>query len=94
MSEATNQMMAAAAAATSRVLGDEIEISTPDSRYFTLPGEAEKAFEATPHSTAVPFSLLGEPCRLVQLVPNAFVVRMTRALQRARGGVHRRRART
>lgn len=81
VSEATNQMMAAAAAATSRVLGHGIEISTPDSRNFTLPGEAEKAFEATPHSTAVPFSLLGEPCKLVQLVPNAFIVRMTRALQ-------------
>ena len=26
------------------------------------------------------FSVCGEPCRLVQLVPNAFVVRMDRAL--------------
>lgn len=28
-------------------------------------------------------SVCGEPCRLVQLVPNAFVVRMTRALDEA-----------
>jgi flagellar motor switch protein FliN len=26
------------------------------------------------------FSVCGEPCRLVQLVPNAFVVRMTQAM--------------
>jgi len=28
----------------------------------------------------VTFTVCGEPCRLIQLVPNAFVVRMTRAL--------------
>jgi flagellar motor switch protein FliN len=77
--EAMNQMMAAAAGATSAVLGEEIDISTPETRFFATPAEAADAYELTPHATTVGFTLLGEPCRLVQLVPNAFVVRMKEA---------------
>jgi flagellar motor switch protein FliN/FliY len=72
-------MMAAAAGATSAVLGQEIDISTPETRFFATPTEAADAYELTPHATTVGFTLLGEPCRLVQLVPNAFVVRMKEA---------------
>ena len=78
--EAMNQMMAAAAGATASVLQEEIEISPPETRFFATAGEAVEAYELTPHMTSVGFTLLGEPCRLLQLVPNAFVVRMTRAL--------------
>ena len=78
--EAMNQMMAAAAGATANVLQEEIEISPPETRFFATPGEAGEAYELTPHMTSVGFTLLGEPCRLLQLVPNAFVVRMTHAL--------------
>ena len=78
--EAMNQMMAAAAGATANVLQEEIEISPPETRFFATPGEAGDAYELTPHMTSVGFTLLGEPCRLLQLVPNAFVVRMTHAL--------------
>ena len=78
--EAMNQMMAAAAGATATVLQEEIEISPPETRYFAAPAQAAEAYELTPHMTSVGFTLLGEPCRLLQLVPNAFVVRMTRAL--------------
>ena len=78
--EAMNQMMAAAAGATANVLQEEIEISPPETRFFATPDEAAEAYELTPHMTSVGFTLLGEPCRLLQLVPNAFVVRMTRAL--------------
>jgi len=78
--EAMNQMMAAAAGATADVLQEEIEISPPETRFFGTPSEAGDAYELTPHMTSVGFTLLGEPCRLLQLVPNAFVVRMTRAL--------------
>jgi flagellar motor switch protein FliN/FliY len=74
--EAMNQMMAAAAGATSSVLGEEVEISPPETRFFANPAEAVDAYDLTPHVTTVGFRLLGEPCRLVQLVPNAFVVRM------------------
>jgi flagellar motor switch protein FliN/FliY len=77
--EAMNQMMAAAAGATSAVLGEEVDITPPETRFFATPNEAADAYELTPHVTTVGFTLLGEPCRLVQLVPNAFVVRMKEA---------------
>ncbi len=78
--EAMNQMMSAAAAATAAVLGQPVDISPPETRFFATPAEAEDAYDLTPHVTTVGFTLLGEPCRLVQLVPNAFVVRMKGAL--------------
>ena len=80
VSEAMNQMMASAAGATSAVLGTEVEIGTPETRTFESLADADGAYAATPHMVRAAFSVCGEPCRLVQLVPNAFVVRMTRAL--------------
>jgi flagellar motor switch protein FliN/FliY len=80
VSEAMNQMMASAAGATSAVLGTEVEISPPETRTFLLASDAVGAYPAAPHVTRVPFSVCGEPCRLVQLVPNAFIVRMAGAL--------------
>jgi flagellar motor switch protein FliN/FliY len=80
VSEAMNQMMASAAIAISSVLGTEVEIGTPETKIFTEASEALEAYPRTPHSVRAAFSVCGEPCRLVQLVPNAFVVRMTRAL--------------
>ena len=80
VSEAMNQMMASAAAATSVVLGNEVEISTPDTKLFTSAAEVADAYPATPHAVRIAMSVCGEPARLVQLVPNAFVVRMSSAL--------------
>jgi flagellar motor switch protein FliN len=80
VSEAMNQMMASAAIATSSVLGTEVEIGAPETRTFTDAAAAAAAYPQTPHAIRAGFSVCGEPCRLVQLVPNAFVVRMTRAL--------------
>lgn len=78
--EAMNQMMAAAAAATSSVLGIEVEISPPRTKHLGVPRDADGLYEPAPHAATIAFSVLGEPCRLVQLVPNAIVVRMARAL--------------
>ena len=78
--EAANQMMAAAAAATGEVLGEEVEIASPETRFLQTADAADAEFAQTAHATTVSFKVLGEPCRLVQLVPNSFVVRMTRAL--------------
>jgi flagellar motor switch protein FliN/FliY len=78
--EAMNQMMAAAAGATSTVLGDEVEISTPEVRDIATEEDAQLLGEGAPHVIGVSFTLAGEPCRLVQLVPKAFVLKMTRAL--------------
>jgi flagellar motor switch protein FliN/FliY len=80
VAEAANQMMAAAASATSVVLGQDVAIAPPQTRVFASAEEAQQAYEATPQATTTTFRIGSEPCRLVQLVPNAFVVRMTRAL--------------
>jgi flagellar motor switch protein FliN/FliY len=90
--EAMNQMMAAAAGATSALLGDQIEIGPPETRFFESPDQTADAYELTPHVVSVPFTVLDEPCRLVLLVPNAFIVKMTRALsdleaEAAAGGI-------
>ena len=83
VAEAMNQMMASAAGATTAVLGTEVEIGVPETRTFTSIDAAMDAYVRTPHATRAAVSVCGEPCRLVQLVPNAFVVRMTRALDEA-----------
>jgi flagellar motor switch protein FliN/FliY len=80
VSEAMNQMMAQAAAATSLVLGTEVEISTPETKSFTAADSIAESYPQTPHAVRVAMSICGEPARLVQLVPNAFVVRMSSAL--------------
>jgi flagellar motor switch protein FliN/FliY len=80
VSEAMNQMMASAAIAISSVLGTEVEIGTPETKTFTEQAQALAAYPSTPHAVRANFTVCGEPCRLLQLVPNAFVVRMTRAL--------------
>jgi flagellar motor switch protein FliN/FliY len=80
VSEAMNQMMASAAIAISSVLGTQVEIGTPETKIFTDAADALEVYPRTPHAVRAAFSVCGEPCRLVQLVPNAFVVRMTRAL--------------
>jgi flagellar motor switch protein FliN/FliY len=75
-----NQMMASAAMAISSVLGTEVEIGTPETKTFTEQAETLDAYPKTPHAVRANFTVCGEPCRLLQLVPNAFVVRMTTAL--------------
>jgi flagellar motor switch protein FliN/FliY len=80
VAEAANQMMAAAAAAIGVVLGQEVEIAPPETRIFHSSSEAVDAYEPAPHGVRATFRVCDEPCRLVQLVPNAFIVRMTRAL--------------
>jgi flagellar motor switch protein FliN/FliY len=80
VSEAMNQMMATAALAISDVLGTEVEIGTPETRTFRAADETAGAYPPAPHMVRAAFSVCGEPCRLVQLVPNAFVVKLTRAM--------------
>jgi flagellar motor switch protein FliN len=78
--EAMNQMMSAAAMATSKVLDEEVEIAPPDVRQLDDADAGGDRWEHPGHATAVTFTFCGAPCLLVQLVPNAFIVRMTRAL--------------
>ncbi|MCW3015789.1 MAG: hypothetical protein JWO02_2881 [Solirubrobacterales bacterium] len=78
--EAMNQMMSAAALATSQVLGDEVEIAPPNVRLVHTLEEAQAGIEQSGLACTVQFTLCGAPCLLVQIVPHAFLVRMTRAL--------------
>jgi flagellar motor switch protein FliN/FliY len=80
VAEAANQMMAAAANAIGTVLGHEIEISPPDTKVIEDPARAADRFGTAPHATSTTFVVAGESCRLIQLVPSAFVVRMVRAI--------------
>jgi flagellar motor switch protein FliN/FliY len=81
--EAMNQMMSAAALATASVLGQEVEIAPPQIRVVTTEAEAADMLRASaaPHVLTVSFTVADVSARLVQLVPNAFVVRMDRALE-------------
>ena len=78
--EAMNQMMAAAANATSSVLGTEVEISPPETRVVASLDNALEGQDDAAHLTSGVFTVFGQPCRLIQLVPNAFIMRMTQAL--------------
>jgi flagellar motor switch protein FliN len=80
IAEAANQMMAAAAAAIGVVLGQQIGISPPDTRVLDDPAKADEIYGSAPYATSTTFLIGGESCRLIQLVPSAFVVRMARAM--------------
>jgi flagellar motor switch protein FliN/FliY len=86
ISEASNQMMAAAANAISMVLGQEVQISPPTTQVIENAAAAADKFGTAPHVTSTAFSVAGEPCRLIQLVPNSFVVRVARALDEMETG--------
>jgi flagellar motor switch protein FliN/FliY len=60
--------------------GEEVEISTPEIHDVETVADALALGEGAPHAIGVTLTLAGEPCRLVQLVPKAFVLKMTRAL--------------
>jgi flagellar motor switch protein FliN/FliY len=78
--EAANQSLAAAAAAISVVLGQEVEISPPEVRVLERGDIGANLFGTAPHAITTTFVIAGEACRLIQLVPSAFVVRMARAI--------------
>jgi flagellar motor switch protein FliN/FliY len=80
--EAMNQMMSAAALATAGVLGQEVEIAPPKISVITTEAEAAEMLRASaaPHVLTTSYTVADVSARLVQLVPNAFVVRMDRAL--------------
>lgn len=78
--EAMNQMMSAAAAATGTVLGQEVEIAPPDTRVAESVADLEAAIPVAGQATSADFTLFGLECRLVQLIPSAFLVLLEEAL--------------
>jgi flagellar motor switch protein FliN len=81
--EAMNQMMAGAAAATGTYLDQHIDITPPDVRVLQTARDGASMLHREQHVTVADVLIAGTTCRLVQLVPSAFVLRMARALEHA-----------
>ena len=79
LSEASNQMIAATANAIGTILGHEIEISAPRQHVVEGP-ETLDLYGQAPHMSVTTIAIAGEVCRLIQLVPAAFIVKMNQAL--------------
>jgi flagellar motor switch protein FliN/FliY len=69
------------------VRGEEVEIDPPQIRVVADADDARADQPMTQHVTSVSFSVLGEPCRLVQLIPQSFRVKMQFALQERAGEI-------
>ena len=80
LGEAMNQMMASAAATTAEVLEDAVEIEIPEVREVRAKADLKAGFQGATRATMAVITLFGEPCRLIQLVPTVFTMRMTQAL--------------
>lgn len=78
--EAMNQMMATAAATVSRILGQEIDIDPPRTEIVDSLETAVGIQASSSHLLSASFTVCGAPARLVQVVPQAFLVRMRQAL--------------
>lgn len=78
-SEAANQMLSSASAATSAVLGRGVDVAAPETSVVTaVPDVLDMA---TPYVTRVSLTVAGETCLFVQLIPQSFVMRMSAALE-------------
>jgi flagellar motor switch protein FliN/FliY len=82
VSEAAQQMMASSAAAVGVVIGEEVEISPPRTQTVTDAAAADELYGSSPYATTTGFSIAGAPCRLVQLIPSAFVTKISNALEK------------
>jgi flagellar motor switch/type III secretory pathway protein FliN/CheY-specific phosphatase CheX len=82
--EAANQMLASAAGAASIVLGRTVEMSSPETIVVTSP--ADIADVSAPHMTRISFTIAGETCLFVQLIPHVFVLRMSAAREETYDG--------
>jgi flagellar motor switch protein FliN len=85
VSEAGGQILATVAGAMSAALATDIKLGVPVTRTVESVEAAAEAFDSSPHAVRAAFSICGEPCRLVQLVPHPFVARMDRALDELAG---------
>jgi flagellar motor switch protein FliN/FliY len=81
LGEALSELMTAAAQAVGALLGDQIEAGSPETRVVTSNEQAaEPIADPGDHAAYVDITVMEVPCRLVQLVPDAFVTQLTRKL--------------
>jgi flagellar motor switch protein FliN/FliY len=62
------------------VLGQEVEIAPPDTRVASSTADLQEACPFAGQATSADFTLFGYDCRLVQLIPPAFLVLLEEAL--------------
>jgi len=86
LDQAMSELMSAAGQAVGALLGETIEIGPPETRLAGSEAQAgEPIAEPGDHAAHVDLTVLEIPCRLVQLVPDAFVTQLTRALDETLG---------
>ena len=85
VAEAANQMMAGDRGLdVPRCWARRSRSAPPERARRVALREGRRPTRTPPTRVRISFTVCGEPCRLVQLVPNAFVVRMTPRARRAR----------
>ena len=80
LTDPVRQMLAAATAATSVLFGSEVVMEAPSLRVAPTAREVKVGFQGATRTTTAEITVLDEVCRLVQLVPSIFTMRMTNAL--------------
>jgi flagellar motor switch protein FliN/FliY len=78
-----NQMMAGAAGGTGSYLEQPIDITPPEVRVLRTERDSAGMLHREQYVTVADILIAGTTCRLVQLVPSAFVLRMARAIEHA-----------
>jgi flagellar motor switch protein FliN/FliY len=77
---AIGRAMIAMAAAASGALGEEVEIEAPQLRLVRSGNDLKVGAPSAVRATVADLEVFGESCRLVNLVPTVFTMRMTQAL--------------
>jgi flagellar motor switch protein FliN len=74
---ATSRLFDTAAATTEALLGEGLQLAPPETHPFDTPGEAFVGIDLAPRATAVTYTVAGETFRIVDLIPNVLLIRMT-----------------
>jgi flagellar motor switch protein FliN/FliY len=80
LEEAADKILSSVAATLSTMLDGPVERGSLQTRTFPGTADVGGSYPPTPHAVAISFTFGGDPCRIVLLVPNALVVRLSDAL--------------
>jgi flagellar motor switch protein FliN/FliY len=80
LQDAMGRAMAAVAAATGAALDEHVDLELPELRLVRSGNELKVGAPSAVRPTVAVLEVLGEPCRLVGLVPTVFTMRLTQAL--------------
>jgi flagellar motor switch protein FliN/FliY len=75
--EATTRLFDTGARVTAALLGETLELAPPRTRAYDSPGEALSGLDLASRATSVTYTFGSEAIRLVYLIPNAVLIRMT-----------------